>query len=300
MHARVLVFSLAVAVLGCGQSTAKKEARTPAFSEEDHWERLRMNEHDARASLWWPTCDDAPRGGRGCGLLTDRLTDEWIGRFVREGCNEDPAEDLSEDCRVALRRKVLDAFRRRYTRANERDVHVACANDPERCERFDRLELLFLMSHNSIVLSTAERRAGELAAEHERAQTAARRAREAQAREDDEQRRMLMALTVGFQVATVAVIATRAPRGGGSGALPSSTDAARECSTDYDCGFGHICSKPTNQYRGVCATAVDRNGIERFVPARSDSYKPGKQQCRFSGDCGFGFECIEGRCLKSK
>jgi hypothetical protein len=274
--------------------TVKATAHVASPSEEDHRERLRMNEHDARASLWWPTCDDAPRGGRGCGLLTDRLTDEWIGRFVREGCNEDPAEDLSEDCRVALRRKVLDAIRRRYTRANERDVHVACANDPERCERFDRLELLFLMSHNAVVLSTAERRAGELVAEHERAQSAARRAREAQAREADEQRRIITALTTGIQVA--AVVATR---GGGSSASP--TDAGRECSNDHDCEFGHICSKPANRYRGVCATAVDQHGIERFTPARSDSWGPGKRQCRIASDCGgFGFECNEGRCLKPK
>lgn len=72
----------------------------------------------------------------------------------------------------------------------------------------------------------------------------------------------------------------------------------RECSDDITCGVGYVCSKPVGSFNGECAKAVDGMGNQVFTGPRSNSFGPGKRQCNFATDCGIGFECDEGRCIK--
>ena len=291
----------AIGLIGCGERqpsrhvSRSREDQSPREITSEYGDRIERESTALLSQIWWPACEVPPRRGRGCGLLTERLTDEWVARFVREVCEQDPDQDLTEECRAALHRKVVDSLRRRYTHANERDVHNACTSQPAKCERFDGLEMFFLMSHNAWLFSEEERMTNALVAEHGEAQESASRARAARRAELEDQRRALAAIGYALEAAGSAMQAQAGSRAT-SGPVTGSTGG---CTTDTQCSLGLMCSKPAGRSVGVCAQLVDRAGLPVIGPGAPDQHiGPGKRQCLTGFECAVGFRCEEGRCLK--
>lgn len=70
-----------------------------------------------------------------------------------------------------------------------------------------------------------------------------------------------------------------------------------EWSSDLACGVGYVCAKPVGSFSGECARAVDGMSMPVFTSPRANM-GPGERQCHFATDCGIGFDCNQGRCIK--
>jgi hypothetical protein len=84
------------------------------------------------------------------------------------------------------------------------------------------------------------------------------------------------------------------------------TSGLKECSSDYQCGFGRQCVKPAGSIslKGVCVAPVDNFGtkiITQPVPSPGPHTVSG---CSFTTDCPIGFSCVkqgghlQGLCIK--
>lgn len=88
------------------------------------------------------------------------------------------------------------------------------------------------------------------------------------------------------------------------GASPSfSRSQPPGCSSDFACGFGHVCVKPNFSATGTCMRSVDSLGLQQMNPPRSSSVgvkTPSPKDCHFDTDCGIGFRCdtASGACLR--
>lgn len=178
---------------------------------------------------------------------------------------------FAEECKAAIHRKAVAAFNRRYTRANGADVTAKCTLTPEVCGNFVNIERLYMASHNTAVMADAERRIGHLNAERRQAQNEARREREAREREAEDQRRALAAVAGALQGMSAAMAASHA-----SGGVQASASSP-SCSSDYDCGYGKVCSKPAGQYQGICATSVNQYGMPQPTISRRGNLGPGER-----------------------
>lgn len=307
MRKLVAVLGL-VGVVGCGSSTPP--THEPSSSSYD--DRAENERIEVLSKLWSQECKTPEQ--KQCGYLTDRMTGEWMANFVRVACNEDPESTPSPACFDEMGQKVLEALRRRYTWAKEREVWAACAAATADCAsiaNFANIETLYILSHNKNVRAVAEQRVRFVREEQAKAEAlAARRRAQEQAEEDERARRVMAAIGGALQGMGSAMAASSRrqadePSYQTPGASSDPPRAARgtgspSCSSDIQCGVGRICSKPAGSYSGVCAVVVDSFGTPNpMAPPRSDwGMGPGVQQCSFDLDCGIGFRCNQGRCLK--
>ncbi|MBX3222397.1 MAG: hypothetical protein KF795_17895 [Labilithrix sp.] len=91
--------------------------------------------------------------------------------------------------------------------------------------------------------------------------------------------------------------ASTTPSAISSPASATKAEAPRECSSDMACGMGYVCAKPAGSFSGECARAVNGMGMPVLTTPRAN-VGPGERQCRWATECGIGFECDRGRCLK--
>lgn len=310
-----LVLALASAAAGCNGPKLTPVRSADAITSE-YEAKIAQAREETSNEVFWPVCEVPPRRGKGCGLLADGLTDEFVAKFMRETCQEDPSANPSQPCRTAFQRAFYARVRERYVHANVDDVDRACASAPSQCASFGLTELKFLASHNAAVWADGKARMEELVAAHEREQSLNARARDVREREAEGQRRVMGALAAGLE-------------GLGSGAQRASTQRSTEveeepppkrpaihsyapigqgsstpntrpaCSSDFDCGGpGFACSKPVGSYTGTCAKVVNEYGNQVFTGPRTNSIGPGQRQCSLPLDCGLGWKCDQGRCLK--
>lgn len=78
------------------------------------------------------------------------------------------------------------------------------------------------------------------------------------------------------------------------------TITTRGCSSDFECGGpGYACAKAAGSMTGQCGRVVNQFGTQDFsATPRTNSIGPGKRQCSTMTDCGIGFTCDQGICLK--
>lgn len=296
-HCLVLVAGLPC--VACG-SASQPAGDIPTDSEIAQESSVRIASQGAwaEADTYWPFCQGAPKRVRGCGLLTERVTVEWVRRVMEEVCGEDPNISRSLDCDEKVRAKVVEAFQRRYTRVATSDVVAVCQHEPRRCQgTYENLELVYMTAHNTAVIAIAQRGVAALRAEEREARAEARQQREARAREREreaeEQERTFAAFTGALAGAAAALNTQHGTP------TPGALSAAEQCSSDYTCGLGRKCSKPARSYVGVCATSVNAYGTPQYAPSRDGNIGPGKRQC-LPGGCAVGFTCVEGRCVAAR
>lgn len=68
------------------------------------------------------------------------------------------------------------------------------------------------------------------------------------------------------------------------------SNAARECTSDFQCPNGYACVKKPYQSRGLCLRSVSEWGNTMYEK-RIDSVYPGQPACDFHADCPVGFTC---------
>ena len=82
---------------------------------------------------------------------------------------------------------------------------------------------------------------------------------------------------------------------------PPSTYSNKGCTSDYECGYGKVCSKKAYSAKGICLTSVNKFGNPTNSKPNSSSWKPytsDRWQCRQTGECPPGFKCVSHRCVK--
>lgn len=81
--------------------------------------------------------------------------------------------------------------------------------------------------------------------------------------------------------------------------VETSAGGSAGCSSDFECGFGNLCVKGQNSFKGTCAKAVNEFGNPTFTPPRTNSVGPGGEgQCAFDTECPIGFRCVKGSALR--
>ena len=209
-----------------------------------------------------PPADDPPTTG-----------DATTGAHARS----DPAAPVSAPAEIAHYR-ILEPL-------GEGGMGIVYAAEDRRLQRKVALKVMRAGTSDPHAARRLAREA-RLAAHRKREE----RARERE-RETEEQERVFAAFAGAIAGAARALSAQH----GTSGTL--ATPAAAQCSSDYGCGVGKICSKPAGSYLGICATAVDAYGTPQPGPSRDGNVGPGTRQCT-PGGCSPGFRCVEGRCLR--
>jgi hypothetical protein len=294
--------ALAMLLIGCHTSKPMTPLKSSSEIAGDYEAKIEAVREAALSEFYWPICEVPPKKGKDCGLVADVvLQDDFIAKFVAEVCHEE-ADAISEDCRGAFRNGYFDQVRKRYTRASESDVSRACASTPDKCKSFVGIELLLLRSHNDAVISEARERIAQLVEEHDREQTTTERARETRARQAEQDRRARAALAGALQGMGQAMSESGSSSSGRTTAAPApqQVQAPRTCTSDYQCGGpGYVCAKPAGSYTGECAKSVNEFGNQDFMHSpRLDSNGPGKRQCTLPLDCGIGFTCDRGMCIR--
>ena len=76
-------------------------------------------------------------------------------------------------------------------------------------------------------------------------------------------------------------------------------NSAHPCQTDYDCGYGNKCVKPSGSYslEGNCVVMTNQFGQQDYK-ASYQGWGSGNQpaqvrSCQFNTDCGVGFRCFK-------
>lgn len=109
------------------------------------------------------TCDP-PKWAGACGLLADQIEDEYVKKFVKGTCHEDPNAPATPGCIAEFRDSFTYKLRKRYSLAREVDVRFQCKKSSNKCETLGLLEIEWLNSHNLRVQHAFEIDAEEIEA----------------------------------------------------------------------------------------------------------------------------------------
>lgn len=221
---------------------------------------------------------------------------------LRISCNQltgpDALDDIGE-CITLYHHRLWSELAERYWAADFAWVIKQLAD----AKTDDRLESLFVYSHNLRLTSyvttnqrqldaTYRRSLAELRALRQRELQHAREVRDAEVTEAQARIAMsIAALAKGFAAA-------RSHPVGGTDEGP-----ARGCGNDFDCRMGFKCVKQNFSSVGVCTQAVDSYGMPTYELPSMDSVLtklPSSSDCRFDADCPIGFRCqaSSGACWK--
>jgi hypothetical protein len=232
------------------------------------------------------------------------LQDAALSAFVEEVCQAD-AQIISPDCRKKFDAAALKAIEERYPRASIEDVKRVCQSGQEDCRQLASIELLFLRSHNAAVLAQARAATDKIVEEAEKEATINQRARSYRAQQASQERARWQAIGGAMQGMAKGFSDAQAQQQSRQTTEGASTPQAevrvvsRRCTSDFACGFGHACVKPTGSVEGECARVINERGLPEpgFRP-RSDSYGRGTRQCYSSYECPARFNCELGQCIK--
>lgn len=292
-----LIFTL---LLGCD---SPPPARSAADVLADYRARMDRVKAEFDADIIRPVCDDPPKPGRKCGLLTDRKpTDDETRSFIQQRCG-----GRSDDaCVERYRASIIESFRQRYSLADDAAIQKLCVESPAKCHFLSSLEILYATSHNDTVERRFEIKLDQLVREHAQEQDALA----ARAREDAAARARARAVMDGIAGGLAGAGAglgngtTSGPNRVGSTPLVQPSAGLAECTSDYSCGYGKHCVKEQFKATGICAGAVDPYGTPTYAPPRPSSIELGNpHQCQFDTDCPMGFSCqkgggLYGTCMK--
>ncbi|MBX3219340.1 MAG: hypothetical protein KF795_02400 [Labilithrix sp.] len=302
---RALVGSGAIMIVACGGATGTRDPiRSVDEISNDYRGRLHELYANGAREIVWPKCDEPTRPPDApCGYVADELlSPAYVDRFRSTVCNEPVDAPVSDACFERFERRFLGRISERYPRASADNTVKQCAELALDCSRLALLDIAALAAHNAAVRARVSAEADALVAEHR--EELVKRGRQVatidQARERDAA--AWSAVAAGFAAFSRGALE-------GMSAAPQDTSsefsppAARRCSSDLACGVGNVCVKAELQFDGVCARAVDRNGIPTYPAPRGNLGPGGRGQCSFDTDCPVGFSCLKngaltGNCVK--
>lgn len=286
---RVLV-SVGVLV-ACGNSATSVGARAP-----DTAPRIAAIRDEFGRKRFYQTCGEPRPVGAACGLLADTFWNkEKIAQYTEASC---PNGELKGECWWQLRLAWYTALIDRYPRGPLKGApNVVC--EGEACPSPWGEELQMLRDHNADVAREEDLAISrvQLDAIEQQKEAELEAARAEQARRERISR-ALQSIGQPYQPSQ-----SSTPTQPYQPAVPQAV-APNGCSSDYECGVGFVCAKDSLSFRGLCARAVDQNGIPQPRLPNPGSIGPGTGNCQFDTDCTIGFRCIKssgglyGNCMK--
>jgi hypothetical protein len=233
---------------------------------------------------------------------TDPVSEHDDLENLRVSCNQisgaDALDDLAQ-CLTLYHHRLWNELAKRYWAADFGWVikQLADANSD------DRVESLFVYSHNLRLTTYVEAKQRELDKTYQRSLADLRALK---VRQLEEARKVRDAEVAQAEMRIAMSIAAFA-KGFAAARTNTSNDAnegpARGCRSDFDCRLGFKCLKQNYASVGACTQSVDSYGMPTYdLPAMDSLFTklPAAADCRFDADCPVGFRCqaSSGACWK--
>ena len=265
-------------------------------------EKLDSDDQDAAAALNELSKQIVEVSGNSHVMPTEPVSERDDLENLRISCNQltgpDALDEIGE-CITLYHHRLWNELAERYWAADFAWVikQLADANSD------DRVESLFVYSHNLRLATYVATKQRQLDATYKRSLAELRALRQRELRQARELRDAEIAEAEARIASTVAAFAKGFAAARSRPISATGEGPARGCGSDFDCGMGFKCVKQNFSNVGSCVQSVDSYGAPTYDLPAMDSVLtklPSSADCRFDADCPVGFRCqaSSGACWK--